>query len=307
MLTLLYRGSLASCNYACSYCPFAKRRDTRATLARDAAELARFVAWVSAQPQALRILFTPWGEALVRRHYREAMLALAALPRVAQVAMQTNLSGPLSWLDAAPRDKLSLWCTYHPGQTPLARFVDRCRRLLDLGVRFSAGVVARREHYAAIRALRTALPPHCPVWLNAYDRRGPGYYTPDDLAWLDRIDPWFHHGHTPGSSRGKPCRAGEEVLSVDGEGQVQRCHFVPQRLGNLYADALTDLLKPRPCTRMKCECFIGYVHRKDLPLYGQFGDGVLARIPLQAPTPMAERPSRQTAREGPLNAASPAR
>ena len=31
---------------------------------------------MSAQPQDLRILFTPWGEALVRRHYREAMLAL---------------------------------------------------------------------------------------------------------------------------------------------------------------------------------------------------------------------------------------
>jgi MoaA/NifB/PqqE/SkfB family radical SAM enzyme len=292
MLTLLYRGSLASCNYACSYCPFAKRRDTRATLARDAAELARFVAWAAGHsqtqaqpgddepPPGLRILFTPWGEALVRRHYRDALLALAALPGVAQVAAQTNLSGPLAWLDAAPRHKLALWCTYHPEQVALDRFVQRCRRLLDLGVRFSAGVVARREHYAAIRALRAALPPQCHVWLNAYDRRGPGYYAPADLAWLDRIDPWFHHGHAPGSSRGKPCRAGEEVLAVDGAGDVQRCHFVPQRLGNLYSDGLAALLKPRPCSRIKCECFIGYVHRRDLPLYEQFGDGVLARIPL---------------------------
>ena len=64
---ILYRGPLSSCNYACGYCPFAKRRDTRAALARDAADLARFVDWVRGQRRALRVLFTPWGEALVRR------------------------------------------------------------------------------------------------------------------------------------------------------------------------------------------------------------------------------------------------
>ena len=280
MLTLLYRGSLSSCNYACSYCPFAKRRDTRATLARDAAELARFVAWVAARAEPTRVLFTPWGEALVRRHYREAMLALAALPQVSQVALQTNLAGPLAWLAQAPRDKLSLWCTFHPDQTSLERFVGRCERLQRLGVRHSVGVVALREHFEAIRALRAALPPHCPVWLNAYDRRGPGYYDADDLAWLEEIDPWFPHNHSPGGSRGKPCRAGAELLSVDGAGEVQRCHFVPQRLGNLYTDPLSEMLKERPCSRLKCECFIGYAHRRDLPFHERFGDGVLARIPI---------------------------
>jgi DNA-binding CsgD family transcriptional regulator len=28
-LDILYRGPLASCNYGCEYCPFAKRKDTR--------------------------------------------------------------------------------------------------------------------------------------------------------------------------------------------------------------------------------------------------------------------------------------
>lgn len=279
MLTLLYRGSLTSCNYDCSYCPFAKRRDTRETLARDATELRRFVAWVGARTEPTRILFTPWGEALVRRHYREAMLSLAEMPQVSQVSLQTNLSGPLAWLEQAPAGKISLWCTYHPGQTTLARFIQRCERLQHGGVRFSVGVVAMREHFDAIQALRSALPANCPVWLNAYDRRGPGYYQPADLAWLEKLDPWFHHNHAPGGSRGKPCRAGEEVVSVDGEGEVHRCHFVPKRLGNLYTDPLHGMLQERPCSRIKCECFIGYAHRKDLPLYEAFGDGVLARIP----------------------------
>ena len=280
MLTLLYRGSLTSCNYTCGYCPFAKKRDTRATLARDAAELARFVAWAAAQARPLRVLFTPWGEAIVRRHYRDAMLALAALPHVAQVALQTNLSGPLAWLADAPAGKISLWCTHHPGQATLERFLERRARLDAMGIRHSVGIVAMREHLPAIRALEAALPAGTPLWINPYDRRGPGYYTADELAWMDRVDPWFHLGHTPAPSRGKPCGAGEDVVSVDGAGDLRRCHFIPTRLGNLYADDLDALLKPRPCSRLKCECFIGYAHRQDLPLRAAFGPGILARIPI---------------------------
>lgn len=280
MLTLLYRGSLESCNYTCGYCPFAKRRDSRATLARDAAEVARFVAWAAGQTRPLRVLFTPWGEALVRRHYRDGMLALAAMPHVSQVALQTNLSGPLAWLADAAAGKLSLWCTFHPGQTTLARFVERTQRLDAMRVRHSVGVVARREHYDDIHALRAALPPGSSVWLNAYDRRGPGYYTAEDLAWMEAVDPWFKLQHAPPPSRGAACRAGSEVLSVDGDGELTRCHFIPQRLGNLYADSLDEVLNERRCSRLRCDCFIGYAHRRDLPLYERFGDGLLARIPI---------------------------
>lgn len=288
VLSLLYRGTLESCNYDCPYCPFAKRRDSSERLARDAAEVARFVAWAGQQQRQLGVLFTPWGEALVRRHYRQAMHDLSHLPQVRTVALQTNLAGPLGWLGDTRRDKVMLWCTYHPDQTTLARFLERCRRLERLGVRFSVGVVALHQHFDAIRALRAALPAECYVWLNAYDRRGPGYYTPQDLAWLDAIDPWFVHNRRPAPSRGAACRAGAEVLSVDGGGELARCHFVPTRLGNLYADDLASLLAERPCPRLKCDCYIGYAQRRDLPFYAGFGDGVLARIPLGSGHPVRE-------------------
>lgn len=280
MLTLLYRGTLASCNYSCTYCPFAKRRDSRATLARDAAELVRFVDWAARQAQELRVLFTPWGEALVRRHYREAMLKLAGMPHVSQVAAQTNLAAPLGWLADAPAGKLALWCTYHPSQTSLQRFVERCERLSALGVRYSVGMVAMREHFDDIEALRATLPASTHLWLNAYDQRGSGYYTQADLSWLDALDPWFRHGIEGTASRGKRCRTGEDVFSVDGAGEVQRCHFIPKRLGNLYVDGIDAMAASRPCSRFKCDCFIGYAHREDLPLHEQFGEGLLARIPL---------------------------
>ena len=283
-LALLYRGTLSSCNYACAYCPFAKKRDSRAVLALDAREVERFTGWVSAQNRAISVLFTPWGEALVRRQYRAALQRLAALSHVRQVALQTNLSGPLGWLgdmDDASRVKIGLWCTYHPGQTTMARFLERCARLGAMGVRYSVGVVALREHYDTIRALRAALPAQVYLWLNAYDRRGPGYYAAADLAWLDAIDPWFLQSRRPVPSRGKGCLAGETALSVDGDGTLARCHFLPERLGNLYEDDLADLLQERDCPRFKCDCYIGYAQRKDLPFQKVFGAGVLARI---APT-----------------------
>ena len=278
-LSLLYRGTLASCNYACGYCPFAKKRDSRATLARDAREVARFTSWVAAQKRDISVLFTPWGEALVRRHYRVAMQTLAALPHVRQVALQTNLSGPLNWLQAVEGlEKIGLWCTYHPDQTTLAHFLERCARLDKMGVRYSVGVVAMNEHLDAIRTLRAALPEHVYLWLNAYDRRGPGYYSEQDLAWLDAADPWFAQSRRPSPSRGIPCLAGEASLSVDGDGELTRCHFVPERLGNLYVDDLADMLQERRCPRFKCDCYIGYAQRKDLPFQTVFGEGVLARI-----------------------------
>lgn len=281
LLSLLYRGTLSSCNYDCRYCPFAKRQDGRATLARDAQELARFVSWLKGQTRAMRILFTPWGEALVRRHYRHAMLELSRLPHIGQVALQTNLSGPLAWLEETNPEKIAFWCTYHPSQTTLERFIKRCEMLMRAGIKFSVGSVAMPEHYDAIRLLRAALPPEIHVWLNAFDRRGPGYYRQEDLAWLDQIDPWFQYNRRPVPSRGQPCRAGEEMIFVNGDGELQRCHFLPERLGNLYSNALSDVLHERPCTRHKCDCYIGYAHRKDLPFYADFGSGVLARIPLK--------------------------
>ena len=81
-LSILYRGPLSSCNYACGYCPFAKRRESAAELETDRAALGRFLDWVEARPAAdrLGVLFTPWGEALTRRWYRDALVRLTGLP-----------------------------------------------------------------------------------------------------------------------------------------------------------------------------------------------------------------------------------
>jgi MoaA/NifB/PqqE/SkfB family radical SAM enzyme len=276
-LTLLYRGPLASCDYDCPYCPFAKRRDNRARLTADRAALERFTGWVATQTgDSLSVLFTPWGEGLVRSWYRRALTELSHLPHVHRVAIQTNLSCRTDWIADADPDTLALWCTYHPGQTPYARFLDKVRPLAAAGVRFSVGIVGLPEHLEDARRLRTDLPRHVYLWVNAAE--GHRYTDAEAAAWT-ALDPLFGYSRHPHRSAGLPCRTGESVISVDGEGTVRRCHFVREELGNLYDGSYRAALRPRPCPRAVCDCHIGYVHLETLPLYDAFAGGVLERVP----------------------------
>lgn len=279
-LSVLYRGPLSSCNYACGYCPFAKRKESRAELDRDRECLERFTGWVGTRANdRVGVLFTPWGEALVRPWYQSALAGLTRMPNVAKAAIQTNLSCKLGWVEECDKAKLALWCTFHPGETTRDRFLARCAELRERGVRFSVGVVGLREHLADIRALRAELPPDVYLWVNAYKREA-DYYPPEMLADLTRIDPLFPVNNTYHASRGEPCRAGVTVISVDGAGDVRRCHFIKDVIGNIYTPDFDRCLQERVCTNATCGCHIGYVHLDRLKLYDLFGDGVLERIPL---------------------------
>jgi MoaA/NifB/PqqE/SkfB family radical SAM enzyme len=277
-LTILWRGPLASCNYACGYCPFAKRKDSRTALAQDRAQLERFVAWVAARNRPVSILFTPWGEALIRRHYRTAMTRLSHMPQVRRVAAQTNLSFSLGWLSACNRKRLALWCTYHPGEVARDRFLARCRDLDAHGVRYSVGIVGLKEHFDEIEAVRHALDPKVYLWINAYKRQE-GYYAPADVDRLAAVDPLFELNNQVWRSEGRSCRAGHTAITVDGDGTARRCHFIKEPIGNIYAPDFEEKLTPRACTGTVCRCHIGYVHMDDLDLYALFGSGVLERIP----------------------------
>jgi MoaA/NifB/PqqE/SkfB family radical SAM enzyme len=279
-LSILYRGPLSSCNYACGYCPFAKRTETAAELAHDRACLERFVGWVGGRSaDEIGVLFTPWGEALVRRWYQDALVSLSRMAHVRKAAIQTNLSCRLDWLDGCDRSRLALWCTFHPTETTRARFLAKCRELHAREVRFSVGVVGLKEHIAEIAALRRELPADVYLWVNAY-KRAPDYYSPEAVAELTRIDPLFPLNNHYHRSRGEPCRAGATVISVDGSGTVRRCHFIREPIGNLYAPDFEECLAEQPCSNDTCGCHIGYVHLDRLGLYETFGDGMLERVPV---------------------------
>ncbi|MBX3172091.1 MAG: radical SAM protein [Candidatus Eremiobacteraeota bacterium] len=274
---LYYRGSLSSCNYSCGYCPFAKTRNTRSELARDRRQLLRFQHWTARQTARLGILFTPWGEALGHRAYRRTLIELSHQPNLERVAIQTNLSAPLQELaEASPR--LALWATYHPGQTSLQRFAAQCARLDDLNIGYSVGMVGLKEHFADLTRLRQLLPPERYLWINAYKRRS-DYYTAADIDFLKSIDPYFNYNLHRYPSFNTACQAGHRSFAVDGEGNLRRCHFVGEVLGNIYESDFARHLKPRLCPNQTCGCYIGYIHRPVLQWEQRFGPGYLERIP----------------------------
>jgi MoaA/NifB/PqqE/SkfB family radical SAM enzyme len=293
-LWILYRGPLSSCNYGCTYCPFAKHAETAEELVDDRRALERFVDWVSGRHEdRIGILFTPWGEALIRRWYQEALVRLTRLPHVTRAAIQTNLSCRLEWVEDCDKERLALWTTFHPTEVTRSRFVARCLELDRRGVRFSVGAVGLKEHREEIAALRRELPDHIYVWVNAY-KREPDYYSEDDLRHFEAIDALFPINTQYHPSRGRSCRCGTSVIAVAGDGTMRRCHFVQEPISNIYEEGFEQALYGRPCPKATCGCHIGYVHLDYLGLYNVFGKGVLERIPerTQGPTtPGLPRPS----------------
>jgi hypothetical protein len=282
-LGILWRGPLDSCNYGCPYCPFAKRPAARATLDADRAAVERFTAWaIAATGWRLQILFTPYGEALIWPWYQDAMVALSRCDHVELVAIQSNGSGRLDFVERADRARLALWLTWHPSEIARTAFVAKVAALHAAGTRLSVGLVAAPSRLDEAEALRRELPAAVPLWLNA---EKPGVRFSDvDRARMRAIDPDADLELRRHRSRGLACRTGDEVISVDGGGAIRRCHFVDDVLGNLYQDDLAALLGPRPCPRGACDCWIGYAH---LPALGvrerHEPDGFLARIRRQTP------------------------
>lgn len=287
-LTIRYRGPLSGCNYDCGYCPFAKTKDSRATLTQDRRDLDRFCDWVAARTAPVSILFTPWGEALVRGYYRDALIRLSHLDTVETVAIQTNLSRSPDWAADADSRRLRLWVTYHPSETTLAPFLARIARLEGLGIGYSVGCVADRAQFDAIERLRAALPPHVYLWVNAEESLQ-GQYSAEEVERLVAIDPLFELNNRAYASLGLPCDAGESSITVRGDGSIWRCHFVETCVGNIYDGGLEAALIPRTCPKPSCNCHIGYGQMPVLDFPGLFGTGVTERC--------ATSPTRQQAQD----------
>jgi MoaA/NifB/PqqE/SkfB family radical SAM enzyme len=280
-LTILYRGPLVSCNYGCEYCPFAKRQQSTAELQHDRISLERFAQWIANRPdREFSILFTPWGEALIHPWYQQTLVQLSHLPNVRKVAIQTNLSCTLDWIEQAHPDRLALWTTFHPDWSNQEAFLKKCRILQQCGIRFSVGVVGFSRFKEAIAQLRQRLSQEIYLWINAVKPELP-LLTPQDRAFFQSIDPLYELNTQHYPSLGKSCQTGQTAISVDGEGTIRRCHFIREPIGNIYDSNFEKVLKERSCTNETCHCHIGYINLEYLELKKIFGSGLLERIPQQ--------------------------
>ncbi|WP_044205058.1 STM4011 family radical SAM protein [Flammeovirga sp. OC4] len=276
---ILYRGPLTSCNYSCHYCPFAKTKNTREELAIDAQKLMQFQNWVKHRNEKIGILFTPWGEGLIRKYYQQAMTALSHMNNVYRVAIQTNLSCGVDWMDEVNKESFALWTTYHPSQLSLDAFLEKCHSLIEKNIRFSVGTVGLKEDLDVITHLRKRLPSSVYLWVNAYKREA-DYYEQEHLNRILEVDPLFDWNNQRHESLGKLCRAGSTTFSVDGDGNMTSCHFIKDQIGNIYHDNFEEALQPKLCSNTTCGCHIGYVHLQELEQDKIYGDGILERIPI---------------------------
>ena len=249
-------------------------------LAHDKDCLLRFESWLSRQNREISILFTPWGEALIRKYYQQSLQRLSWLPHVKKVSIQTNLSGPLAWTARANPKTLALWTTFHPTETSVGKFIMKCQQLIQNNIRFSVGIVGKKENFPFIQTLKEKLPSSIYLWVNAYKRQ-PNYYSATEKDWLQQIDPLFSFNNTIYKTKGKSCYAGESSVSIDGAGNVTRCHFIKAPLGNIYQQPLDEMLGSRACTNDHCRCYIGYINLKELELDKVYSDRILERIPLE--------------------------
>jgi sulfatase maturation enzyme AslB (radical SAM superfamily) len=278
MFKIFYRGKLDSCNYTCSYCPFSKNKISKSNLMEDEVALKNFLSWVCSRSESMHVMITPWGEAAVYDYYQRALIELSQRNHVKTAAIQTNLSGSIAWVGEADLSRLALWVTWHPDQIPFDKFHAKARQLLDLGVRYSVGVVALPEFVESAKKLREMLPKQIYVWMNAAKEQCINY-GPNLLAEIGNVDPLFRLNLNNYPSKNLPCSAGRSSLLIDATGNVQRCHLVNESLGNIYQMDLQDILRVDDtcCPNEVCDCYLGHINFKKALFEDKFGDNVIWR------------------------------
>jgi MoaA/NifB/PqqE/SkfB family radical SAM enzyme len=283
-LLVLFRTRLEWCNYTCGYCPWnaTVRRVPADAFRDDELRLGRILDRVAELPRAVEFFITPKAEYLVLPYWRDAVARLLAMPQVRRVTVQTNLSFDVAdFLDRVEWRKLALWTTYHPTEVndgQLEELFGRWELLRRRGVPFSVGVVGTREALPHAERLRARLPRDVYLWVSAY-KREPDYYAAGELARVRALDPLFDLNNQHFPSLGRPCDAGHRALYLDDEGDLRRCFFVGDVIGNLFRDGWRSLDGPEPCPKPVCHCYVGHMHVVELGFREIYGENLAVRIP----------------------------
>ncbi len=300
--TVLYRGSLKSCNYHCSYCPFSKKPLSDKELRKDREQWDIFIRTFkkgSGEMGVGALMITPYGEALIHPWYWEGLAHISALPWIEAVGAQTNFSfsaekslGIFTAAGGIP-EKLRLWATFHPEMTTVLEFAKKCGQMKDRGILLSAGAVGVPENLKLLQELRKELPKEIYLWLNRMDGLGRPY-TEEEIEACLRIDPYFLRELTPPPAEETHCR---ERLFVEGDGRLRLCNIgqvlderwegICQRAEKSFAEVqerdgekqVWDFAQEPKCKRKRCTCYLAYGGREEEWNRMLFGSYPLFRIP----------------------------
>lgn len=295
---VFYRGSLKSCNYQCSYCPFSKHRTSQREQERDRREWFRFVNRLvkGKGPGNVRALMVaPYGEALIHPWYWEGLAAVSQAENMEAIGAQTNLSflleKSLEYYEKSKGkvEKLRLWGTFHPEMTRPEEFARKCRQVWDAGIALSVGAVGVPGNLEQIRRLRSLLPEEIYLWVNKMDGLKREYTEAEKEAFLE-LDPYFWQELTPVPADVEQCRG---RLFVESDGRMRICNIGRVMEGNWYEEGGAHGPEeeerenrgqnvrgmPLRCGRKWCSCYLAYGGRADYINQILFGPYPVFRIP----------------------------
>ncbi|MDR2736913.1 MAG: STM4011 family radical SAM protein [Gracilibacteraceae bacterium] len=226
-------------------------------LLHDRHALERFCAKAPVLGNNLSVMLVPYGEALIHSYYQEAVARLCEAAAIARVGCQTNLSfsvrdflarlnSHVGGNDVSRHDhshsfhtKLKLWCTFHPTQTSVNPFLERCLELYQNNISFSVGAVGIPKYTGLFHELRRRLPRNIYLWINAAEGMNITY-TQTEIDDFLAIDPLFSYELKDHPARPAFCRGGKETLFVEGNGDAFACPISRKNLGNIYTDFSPD-------------------------------------------------------------------
>ncbi len=310
--TICYRGSLKSCNYRCSYCPFSKRRASVQELEKDRQNFGRFcesIADRAAEFDIGAVFVVPYGEASIHRWYWEGLGRLAGLDGLDRVGLQTNLSFSVEeclaifdlysgdanrengresdresdketsekivrGISGAARRKLRIWATFHPEMTDMETFVEKCHRLADSGVNLCVGAVGAPQNIPLLGRLRERLSPDLYLWINKMDGLGRAYTEEEKRAFLE-LDPFF--GLECGSPAADAAMCSDRCF-VEADGRIRACNIGRIKEGNWYQSEQKEIFRPL-CGKKRCSCYLAYGGRADFEGRQFFGAYPIFRVP----------------------------
>ena len=274
-LDLLYRGSLKSCTYQSSYCPFSKHRRSERELWKDQSQWMDLVRRAEERP-VRTLMVVPYGEALIHPWYWEGLGRITALPGLQAAGAQTNGSFPVQ--ESLERfrkaggelDKLRLWVTFHPEMVSVRTFAETCTMLREEGVRLCAGAVGVPGNLELLKELRRKLPEDLYLWVNRMDglRRS---YTAEEREAFCAVDPYFERELADVPPEPDQCRG---RLFLEGDGRRKTCNisrYRPDPLEEGYGEPL--------CKSRRCSCYLAYGGRRNFINQVIFGPWPIFRIP----------------------------
>lgn len=279
---ILYRGSLKSCNYHCSYCPFSKHPMSARELERDRIQWFSFVQSFQEKAEKMYIgalMVVPYGEAMIHPWYWEGLAQLSTRAEIDAVGIQTNLSFSVNaftdcYVGAGGLfAKLRLWATFHPEMTSVSDFSAKCRQLQDKGIQLCAGSVGVPQNLNLLRQLKQELN-GIYLWVNKMDGLRRAYTQEEQEAFLE-IDPYFERELMLLPANAALCKG---RLFVEADGKLHTCNISSVLRQNKSWETIGDFPSPE-CGRKQCSCYLAYGGRTDFMNQILFGPYPLFRIP----------------------------